>query len=247
MSKKDSPAKSLFRIIRAIVFGVGLYLFLTNLPMIILRMNGINLSQPQEQLEDEPVYHDSDGKRISVHEYNEMVAYEKAEKDNITSHAECKELYPESNQGFSRNGCHRYVTEQKNFPEHIKQGGWDSGKSTAECEAEVRAYWEPLLQDMVEKGEEHAANSWSRRNFGPELDECRNYDNIRIGKFVYEPLSRLNALIAKLEQGGEITAADNATIFEDRQLVASYPENQYTREYANKLDVYFRLAAKNSK
>jgi hypothetical protein len=243
MSKGEKSNKGLFRIIRAVIFGVVLYVFLSYSPILFLKMNGIKIAQPQQQIDDDPVYHDKNGKRITVHEYNENNAYQKAEKDDIKSHAECKELYPAPNQGFQRTGCDKYVTEQKHFPSHIKQGNWIGGKTTAECEAEVNAYWEPILQDMREKGEDQAADSWGRRNYGPELHECQNYDNVRISKVVYEPISRIDAIIKKLEQGGSVTEEDNETITKDRQLVSSFPENEYTKQYSFKLDRFFKLAS----
>lgn len=244
---KEKSRSPLFRVIRAIVFGITLYMFLTYSPILFLKMNGIKFPQPQAQLEEDPVYHDKNGKIITVHEHNQTIGYDKAKKENITSHADCKELYPAPNQGFLRTGCQKYVTEEKHFPKHIKQGGWDSGKTTAECEAEVRAYWEPILQDMREKGEDHAASSWSIRNFGPELHECNNYDNVRISKVVYEPMARIDAIIKKLEQGGSATPEDNETVLRDRQLVSTFPENTYTKQYFNNLDRFFKLAATSQK
>jgi hypothetical protein len=235
--------KNIFKIIRAVIFGILLYLLITYAPIILLRALGINLGQPQAQIEDDPIYKNKQGKVVSIHEYNEMIAYDKAEKDELTSHAECKELYPNSNQGFQRNGCHRYITDQKKFSElkHIKQGDWASGKSTAQCQKEVKEYWDPIIQDRKERGEEDTSA------FNEEFYDCQHYDTARISKYVYEPRTRLDDIVRKLEQGGTVTQEDNDIIAKDRLLVSDYPENDYTIRYFNQLDYFFKLAAKNTR
>lgn len=231
--------RNIFKVVRAIVFGIALYLLLMYSPIIFLKINGINIAQPQAQMEDEPIYKDRNGKIITIHEYNEMMAYEKAEKDGLTSHAECKEEYPNSNEGFQRKGCHNYIISQKNFPNKIKQDDWASGKSTAQCEKEVRDYWEPIIKDFEERGEEFTSD------INYDLSECENYDNARISKHVFEPKTRLDDIIRKLQKGESPTAEDNDTIAKDRILVSDYPENNHTIAYFNQLDYFFKLAAKN--
>ena len=57
---------------------------------------------------------------------------------------------------------HQYVSENKKIPPHVKQGDWGSGKTTAQCVAEVNAYYEASTQDWRERGNDRTAASRQR-------------------------------------------------------------------------------------
>lgn len=233
----------IFKILRAVAIGVGLYVLLSLSPLLILKLQGISLNRPQGVSEDsEPVYHDKKGKTINKAEYDFMVGYDAAKEKTITAHADCNSAYPSPQQFLLKEGCQKYVTEQKHFPPHVKQGHWDSGKTTAECRAEVNAYWDAQILDTKERGGSYKYMGIDNSPIEQELKECQNYDHVRILKVVYEPMNRLDALLEKLEQGGVASPEDRKIVRNDMQQVSTFPENQDTRAYFEKTDRFFQLA-----
>jgi hypothetical protein len=194
------------------------------------------LSDPEPV--EEPIYRNKDGKRINEAEYHSMSGYDGAKQHGITTHAECKRM----GKTFEAYGCHRYVTEQKHFPPHIRQGNFGSDKTTAQCLAEVNAYWEPVLQDMREQGDDHAANVRAAKDWWPDQQECQNYDNIRIGEVIHKPASRLQTILNKVEDGGSISDQDRATVLNDLVRVSNFPDNPYKQAYIEKSKYFFQLA-----
>jgi hypothetical protein len=237
------------RIIRAVLIGVFLYVLITMLPFFILKFHGVQqaanmVNVTNEENSDEPVYHDSSGKRINEADFQILSGYETAKESNIASHAACKSM----EKIFHQTGCHKYVTEQKHIPPHIKQKHVDPEKSTAQCRAEVNAYYEALIQDMREQGDNHAADSWSRRNWTPELKECQNNDNVRISSIIYEPAGRLDEMLKKLEQGGVASEQDRAMVLKDLTAASQFPDGPAKLAYIEKSNYFFRLAdSKQSK
>lgn len=228
------------RIIRAIFIGVFLYGLMSMMPFFILKFNGVQLAtnNSTEEESDEPVYHDESGKRINEPDFQIMTGYEVAKEKNIVSHAACESM----EKIFNQRGCHKYVTEQKHIPPHIQQKHVDPDKTTAQCMAEVNAYYVPLIQDMREQGDNHAAGSWSRRRWTPELQECQNNDNVRISSVVYEPTSRLDDMLKKLEQGGIVSEQDKATVLKDLTGVSQFPDYPEKLAYIEKSNRFFQLA-----
>lgn len=125
----------------------------------------------------DPIYLDKQGRRINEADFHVQQGYERAEKDGITSHAECRQR----EQHLARLGCQRYVTEHKTFPPYVHQGNWDSGKTTAQCRDEVNAYWEAYVQEDRERGLMGSSDPFShvQENWRLELRQCENYDNFR--------------------------------------------------------------------
>lgn len=125
----------------------------------------------------DPIYLDKQGRRINEAEYHIELGRERAEKNHITSHADCRQIV----QLIERRGCDRYVTEHKTFPPYVHQGNWDSGKTTAQCRDEVNAYWEAYVQEDRERGITSTSDPFShvQENWRRELRQCENYDNFR--------------------------------------------------------------------
>jgi len=225
--------------LRAVLIGVVLFLLLQATPFLLLKLSGVDLPGPPPVEEaPEPIYHDKSGKRINEPDYRIMVGHDRAQASGIASHAECKNMA----KIFEAEGCHRFVTAQKAIPPHIRQENFGSGKTTTQCRDEVNAYWEPLIQDMREEGKDHAAGSWTRRNWMPELAECQNYDNIRIGDVIHKPASRLQDLVKKAEDGGRITEPERAMVLKDLTGVSAFPDNPYKQAYLAQSDYFFQLA-----
>lgn len=173
------------------------------------------------------------------------MGYTWAKWHDIRSHALCRERWPGAAEGFERTGCGKYVTEQnvlkviKPIPEHH---GFDDGTTTAECIAEVRAYWDPIINDYIEQGEYHLAQSRTTRAMGPLLDQCRNFDNIRIGRVIYQPQARIDAILKKVREGGAVTLEDKLTVKKDYPGVLSFPDDQYRTKYLASAETFFDIA-----
>jgi hypothetical protein len=112
--------------------------------------------------------------------------YDWARDNGIRHHADCRQQWTnENHESLERLGCGKYVTEVnvvnvvKPIPVHK---GWDDGTTTAECVADVHAYWDPVVADLSEQGEDHAAASRMSRDVLPALKECNNFDNFRMGR-----------------------------------------------------------------
>ncbi len=242
-NKPNSPPRkpwlSIFRLLRAVAIGVGVFALLSFLPTLLLMLNGINLNPQQAELDDEPVHYDVSGKRVNQADRDLQMGRDQAQEMGITSHAACKATFKV---GLKARGCHRYVTEQKHIPHLVRQGNWIGGKTTEQCLAEVDAYWGPVVQDEREQGDDHAASSWTRRNWLPEREECQNYDNVRIGKVVYEPTARLERLLQLLAQGGRVTEQDKTVVRQDMLLVSTFPDHAAKRAYFDKVDQFFQRA-----
>jgi hypothetical protein len=230
--------RGMLKLLRAVVIGVIAFVLLSLLPRLLLTLNGVNLEPTPTVTEEEPIYHDKTGKRINQPDHDLLMGHDQAEAQGITSHAACKATF----KGFMAMGCHRHVTEQKHIPPYVHQGNWIGGKTTAQCRAEVDAYWRAATQDQREQGDDHAADVWTRRNWGPDLQECQNYDNVRIGKVIYEPTERLDKLLLQLAEGGHATEQDKAMVRQDMLLVSTFPDHEAKRAYLDKADRFFQRA-----
>jgi len=171
--------------------------------------------------------------------------YDWATERDVRNHAVCREQWTDANHdSLVSSGCSKYVTEQnvtkvvKPIPKH---NGWDDGTTTAECIAEVRAYWDPVIRDMREKGDHHAASSWMNRNVGPSIQECSNFDKVRIIQVIYEPQRRLDAILDKARSGEFLTHHDIQTVKKDYPGALLYPDNQYRTKYLNAAEALFNV------
>jgi hypothetical protein len=138
----------------------------------------VRAASAQAQSEpEEPVYRDKSGRRINRTDYEIAAGYDKAQSQGIASHAECRRM----EEILERSGCNKYVTEHKYFPPHIHQANWDSGKTSAQCLAEVNAYWQALIQEHEEMGDDPNGRAIQHYNLDwyYERRECANYDNMR--------------------------------------------------------------------
>lgn len=234
----SSPGKRVWfwRILRALVLGVAGFIALSLTPRLMMALEGIAPPQAQAEPEKERMILDEDGQRIHQPAQDEQRIWALAKERGYTSHAQCKQAFDRQ---FGQQGCDRYVTEQKHIPPHVRQGNWVGGKTTAQCRAEVDAYWRAVTQDQREMGNFHVAESWTRRTWEPEAKECQNYDNVRISWVVYEPLARLDALLAKQAQGQDITEEDKAVVRRDMALVSTYRQHKAKDAYFAKADRFF--------
>lgn len=145
-----------------------------------------------------------------------------AKTNGITQHRECKAaLGP----GLRAAGCHHHVTALKAIPPLEKDGL--TQPRTRDCVAAVRAHYDPVLQDMAEQGDHHAAGVWQRRTVNPLVEQCNNIDNVRFVHAVHEPTGRLNAILDRLRAGQPLSEADLAALrreFPEVELFRAHPE-----------------------
>ncbi len=143
-----------------------------------------------------------------------------AKTNGITRHRDCKEaLGP----GLRAQGCHYHVSAQKNIPPLEKDGLTEP--RTRDCVAAVRAHYDPVLQDLAEQGNHHAARVWEYKVAAPLVEQCNNIDNVRFARAVYEPMGRLNAMLDQLRAGQSLPEADLTV------LRREYPEVELFRDH----------------
>ena len=177
----------MLRILRAAALGAVLFALLTLTPTLLVWWYGPKPARADAEAPAAPraASAASDATR-PPNEADRQVkqGIDAARSGGIASHAECAARF----EHLVRLGCSRFVTEQKAFPPAVKQGDWGGGKTTAQCEAEVNAYWAPRVQDLREQGQLHAAQTWQLRQWTPELRQCRNYDAVRGGGTAQAPV-----------------------------------------------------------
>lgn len=147
-----------------------------------------------------------------------------AEQNTVSSHQACRSTL---GTGLQALGCHRYVTAQKDIP---PLPAWRSQPSTRACQAGVRAHWDPILQDMAERGDHQSVASWGR-DFAIDLSECNNIDAVRIIRVVHEPMTRLESMQAKLQAGGALSEADKEQLRHDFPLVEEFKDHPERSRY----------------
>lgn len=234
-----STQKWAFRVVRASAIGAGLFVFLQILPGLLVSSPS---ARPASSASEEPVEMDQNGKIINRADKAVRDGRTRAKELGIATHAACFSEFPGDRQALRRSGCHFFVTEEKHLPSKVKQADWGSGKSTKECLLEVDFYWDGVTNDQREQGNAHAADSWTQRHWVPERRECQNYDNVRISKVVFEPTSRLRAILVRLEAGEKATADDRRVVMADIQTVGAFPENEHKRIYFKLSDRFVQLA-----
>jgi hypothetical protein len=167
----------LLRILRAVALGAVLFALLTLAPTLLVWWHGPKPAAADAEAPAEPRAASAALRPPNEADRQVQQGFDAARSGGIASHAECAARF----EHLVRLGCSRFVTEQKTFPAAVKQGDWGGGKTTAQCEAEVNAYWAPRVQDLREQGQHHAAQTRQLRQWTPELRQCRNYDAVRGG------------------------------------------------------------------
>jgi hypothetical protein len=172
--------------------------------------------------------------------------YEWARQNDVRNHVQCRSRWTDDDhKSLQRGGCSKYVTEVnvlnklKPIPHHES---WDDGTTTAQCVADVRAYWDPIVQDMIEQGNDQEAAARINDSVNPELKQCNNFDNIRISHVIHEPQSRLTVILRKVKAGKALSGRDKLTIRKDYPGVFDFPENEYRTKYLNTLEEIFSIA-----
>lgn len=226
------------RIVSAVLIGVILFALLTVSPILWLKILGVSLDGPKVEQATEPVFLDGNGIPLSEARYWFVNGFDEAKRRHITDHEECNRMAKHS----EAVGCHEYVTQQKRFPPHIRQGDFDSGKTTEQCRSEVAAYWSPRIEDMKERGDFDGASYSTTQEFLPEMGVCENYDNVRITKGIHEPTSRLQEILAKMKYGVIASDQDRAIVLRDLAGVSTFRDSPFKEYYLAKSQYFFQLA-----
>ncbi|MFZ6799894.1 hypothetical protein [Undibacterium sp. Di24W] len=189
----------------------------------------------QEEMKDE-VFYDDQGKQIHRSVFEQQQGYKRAKERGFSSHADCKREF----QGLAKTGCDEFVSAQVVAPAEIKRGDWASGKTTAECEAEVDAHWDPIIQDTKDKGDKEYADNLARTKF-LSFSECRNYDNARITQVIHEPRVRVDALISKIMTGHEVTETEIALVRKEVEVAKRFPDDTARTGYLSQAERFFGM------
>ncbi|MDR1999972.1 MAG: hypothetical protein LBP94_00345 [Zoogloeaceae bacterium] len=234
---RETKTPGLFRILRAILIGVALFELFRYSPVIMLWLAGVHLPKPPAvAVVEEPVYYGKDGRRINKSSHSVLVGYERAEKEAISKHEDCKTWQDI----LERYGCFNYVDEHFT-PPHVKQswgGGKNSGKTSAQCREEVSRYYEYRLHAEHIRGNDR----YHDRMYPIELDQCKYYDRTLAVDGVQLLLKTLEPLIKKAEDGGEIDDEERTKITVDLATVMALPDHPYTKHYIERSEYFFKLA-----
>jgi hypothetical protein len=230
------------RIATVLALGVAGFVLLSLAPSLLLRLSGADLSAGRTPQAEEPVVRGADGRPVNASEQLLRQGRVEAVAAGITTHAECRSRYAEDRQALLRLGCNRLVTERKAFPAQAPRGGAATGITTAECVAEVNAYWEPRYTDRVEQGDNRGAAVMQARHWSRQLRSCQNHDNVRVLTAVYEPAMRLDALIARLDAGNAVQPDELEQLQRDILSVAAWPDPGLRTPFFSKVDRFYRLA-----
>lgn len=156
-----------------------------------------------------------------------------AQAQGIARHEECRVAF---GQGLRALGCHNHVTAGKTIPPLVV---WNTHATTQACIASVRAHYAPLMQDMVERGDHHAAGVVSRRHLNPELNQCQIIDNSRIFRDVHEPLDRLNAMLAHVREGLPLSSDEIRLLQRELPVVEGFRIDPMRSKYLELADELF--------
>lgn len=242
-ANKASGKEWIRRALRAIVIGFAIYYMMTLSIGYVMKKSRIVFGQQgaKQAIKDLHLPPGQLPPNEAVLDFRTGYAW--ASEHDVRSHAVCNERWLDANHdSVVRRGCSEYVTEQNvlKISKPIPPRRWD--ETTAECIAEVHAYWDPIIIDMSEKGESEAVQSWMLRDVMPALHECKNLDNIRIIRVIYEPQARIDEILRRVRGGGAITQEDKQTVKTDYPGVFSFPENQYRTKYLDSAEEFFKLA-----
>lgn len=242
------------RILRAIMIGFGIYVFLVLLSAYFAHKGRAAIEEfnnRRAQQDEEPFVAWNGKAPTTKSELQHKVGYEWADVNQVRKHALCRERWAGNHKLYENGGCSQYVTKVnvtdviKKMPPRKNMKEWrDGGGTTAECAADRQARWDLILNDMVERGDGYAASVDSRRVAGPDIEECNNLDNARIYEVIHMPQLRLTEILRRVRNGGVFTDEDRLTIQKDYPGVESFPSghSNYRERYLSEVDELFKIA-----
>lgn len=232
------------RIIRAILIVIAIYVVLV-LVSSYFRNKAIEGYNSRRYQHEEPFKPWTGKAPPTEGEIKTKIGHDWAKANNVLKHTICKAQFIGDHKVYEKGGCSKYVTEENVTKLSVpipKHDSWDDGTTTAECIAERSVNVDRAVKDMQERGDGYAASVWLRRNVGPDLAECQNFDNIRISKVVHQPQLRLREVLRSVRNGNPITDEERFTIQKDFPGVESFPPNNYRSEYMADADELFKIS-----
>lgn len=189
----------------------------------------------QDEMKDE-VFYDDQGKQIHRSVFEQQQGFKQAKKRGFSSHADCTREF----EGLAKIGCDEFVSAQVVAPVEVKRFDFASGKTTAECEAEVDTHWDPIIKDTKDKGDIAYADNLARTK-SLSFSECRNYDNIRITQVIHEPRVRVDALISKMMAGHEVSETEIALVRKEVEVAKRFPDDTARTGYLSQAERFFGM------
>ena len=189
----------------------------------------------EDELRDE-VFYDDNGKRIHRSVYEIQQGYKEAKAQNIASFVACKESF----EGLKISGCKDYVDSLASIPSEPPARDFDSGKSTAQCEDEIDAKWDPLIKIVSARGDKEYAESIDRKKW-TQRNECINYDRIRIGQVIHQPRVKVDDLIDRIHKGFAVSEAEIAEVRREVEVAKKFPDDTARTGYLSQSQILFDL------
>jgi hypothetical protein len=134
-------------------------------------------------------------------------------------------------------GCRAYFEEHLRKPKPAGLGKYE-GMTTAECIEEVNGKYEAAKALDLEHENFHSIEVTARRNWGPELKDCENYDKLAEGNFMPKAYARLESAIGKLKAGQKVPDDEQAIVLKDFTEMSKIRSQPYTVAYMNLFDEY---------
>jgi hypothetical protein len=227
-----SPTPSLKRIYVLIILAFAFWILWQLKPVLVPHVNKPTV---EDEIRDEVLY-DEKGKQIHRSLYEIQQGYKKAKAQKIVSYVDCKKTF----EGLKASGCTEYVESLVSIPFEHPARDFDSGKSTAQCEAEIDAKWDPLIKMINDRGDKDYAESLDRKKW-TSRNECINYDRIRITQVIHQPRVKVDALIEKIRKGFAVSEGEIAEVKRDVEVAKQFPSDSARTVYLSQSEVLFDL------
>ena len=172
-------------------------------------------------------------------------AYVMARINHVSTSQECRRIWKGDAHALERLGCLAFVAGEKFNgdlnPENLHKK-FDDGTTTAECRAEVQAYWAPTIKHYLAQHDGTVVNERTHNWYIPGLMWCDNFDKVRISSVIFQPQVRLDNILDRIRAGGKITVWDKLAVKRDYPGAYAYPENEYRSKYLATAEQFFTLA-----
>ncbi|MDO9468012.1 MAG: hypothetical protein Q7J36_12000 [Thiobacillus sp.] len=151
--------------------------------------------------------------------------------------SECTTIEPMPSLEFLK-GCYHY------FNDHLKKPvtRWE-GMTTAECRREVNAMFKVMEREYLENGNTHGAAVNRRRSWGPELEQCKHYDQFADQQLFTRVYPKLDKWIDRMKAGEAMTDGEIAEFKADFNIVSGLQDQPYKSSYLERSDELHRRIA----
>jgi hypothetical protein len=228
-----------------VLLGVVGFLVLYSSPAWLLAWQGVNLGSQTDPATAEAsglAVQAPRGSRLNDADLRQLEGRDAVQAEGLRSHEDCRQRFPGDAMALARLGCHDQITQHKAFgpvPQALPLGSVTS----AECAARLNAYWGGRVNDLQERGDTQAAAVLQQRTWMREVQACESHDNVRIATEIHQPNTRLDALLARLDGGGQATEDDLKVLRADIERVSAWPREADRTPYLSRTERALRLMA----